>query len=138
MRLSGRCLLLLPRQLNTFQKLDLSKNFYFSYTYDLTSTLQCNLTGTRLPPGSSAASSTDDDGDASRFHKIAHRYMWNYALLKPAFNLEPQVPEAGGSWKPPLGGEGGGRGAWVLPIIHGFVDQASASLSPLAAAGWAG
>lgn len=55
--------------------------------------------------------------------------MWNYSLLKPAFDLKAQVPEEGGSWKPPLGADGGGRGAWVLPVVHGFVDQASASLS---------
>lgn len=37
--------------------------------------------------------------------------MWNYHLLAPAFELD--VPE--------------GRSRWVLPLIHGFVDQASES-----------
>jgi hypothetical protein len=37
--------------------------------------------------------------------------MWNHHLLKPAFELE----------------EPKGRSRWVLPLIHGFVDQASMS-----------
>lgn len=36
--------------------------------------------------------------------------MWNHHLLSPAFDLE----------------EPKGRSRWVLPLIHGFVDQASA------------
>lgn len=53
--------------------------------------------------------------------------MWNYRLLKDAF---PEIDEEGRSWKGSLGGslEGGGAGGtggWVLPLVHGFVDQAS-------------
>ncbi|ORX37871.1 SacI homology domain-domain-containing protein [Kockovaella imperatae] len=76
--------------LNIFQQVDLTKNFYFSYSYDITNTLQINLTV-------SAAQ-----------RKWNTRFMWNYHLAIPAFNLE----------------ETQDRCRWVLPLIHGFVDQA--------------
>jgi hypothetical protein len=76
---------------NTFQSVDLSKNFYFSYSYDITNTLQTNLT---VSPEN---------------RKWNTRFMWNHHLLEPAFDLE----------------EPKGRSRWVLPLIHGFVDQAS-------------
>ncbi|CDZ98337.1 Putative phosphoinositide phosphatase [Phaffia rhodozyma] len=106
------------RLLSTFQKVDLSKNFYFSYTYDLTSSLQSNLTGVRAscPPRSANALA-----DVTSFHKISHRYMWNYYLLRQAFGLD-DGSQTHGSWKGPLGGDK--KGSWILPIIHGFVDQA--------------
>lgn len=78
---------------NTFQSVDLSKNFYFSYSYDITNTLQANLT---ISPD---------------HRKWNTRFMWNHYLLAPAFDLE----------------EPKGRSRWVLPLIHGFVDQASTS-----------
>jgi hypothetical protein len=100
------------RMMSTFQQVDLSKNFYFSYvppeslstlccitadldrySYDITNTLQTNLT----------TSTTERPWNT--------RFMWNYRLLKPAFTLE----------------EPKGRSKWVLPLIHGFVDQASGS-----------
>ena len=37
------------------------------------------------------------------------RFMWNHHLLSPAFDLK----------------EPNGRSRWVLPLIHGFMDQAS-------------
>lgn len=66
---------------------------YYRYSYDLTNTLQKNLTV------------------ADQRRKWNTRFMWNYYLLAPAFNLE----------------EPRGRSRWVLPLIHGFVDQASKS-----------
>lgn len=97
-----------------------------SYTYDLTSTLQANLTGVRTSSSSEPPSSTNPDDYRSAF-RINTRYMWNYRLLKDAF---PEINEEGTSWKGNLGGslEGGGAGGtggWVLPLVHGFVDQAS-------------
>lgn len=85
------------KMVNTFQSVDLSKNFYFSYSYDITNTLQTNLT---ISPD---------------HRKWNTRFMWNHHLLKPAFDLE----------------EPKGRSRWVLPLIHGFVDQASMSPSYL-------
>ncbi|KGB77995.2 polyphosphoinositide phosphatase [Cryptococcus deuterogattii R265] len=78
------------RMVNTFNLVDLSKNFYFSYSYDLTNTLQTNLTVS---------------GNNRRWNT---RFMWNHHLLSPAFNLE----------------EPRGRSRWIIPLIHGFVDQA--------------
>ena len=81
--------------LNTFQQVDLTKNFYFSYSYDVTNTLQTNLT---VP---------DDE------RRWNTRFMWNHHLLSPAFDLTDAKR----------------RSRWVLPLIHGFVDQASASFT---------
>lgn len=93
---------LTDRMLNIFQQVDLTKNFYFScvpnlseltpsYSYDITNTLQTNLT----VPAKDRLWNT--------------RFMWNHHLLSPAFELEQPR----------------GRSRWVLPLIHGFVDQAS-------------
>ncbi|OWZ44073.1 polyphosphoinositide phosphatase [Cryptococcus neoformans c45] len=78
------------KMINTFNLVDLSKNFYFSYSYDLTNTLQTNLTV------------------SANNRRWNTRFMWNHHLLSPAFDLE----------------EPRGRSRWIIPLIHGFVDQA--------------
>lgn len=109
------------RLLNIFQQVDLTKNFYFrcasrtpitlrltrfrSYSYDLTNTLQINLTRPTSYP------------------TFNQHFMWNHHLLEPAFDLGDEHD----------GENGRTRGhhkcsSWVLPFIHGFVDQASASV----------
>lgn len=78
------------KMINTFNLVDLSKNFYFSYSYDLTNTLQTNLTV------------------SANNRRWNTRFMWNHHLLSPAFDLD----------------EPRGRSRWIIPLIHGFVDQA--------------
>ncbi|KAI5993402.1 SacI homology domain-containing protein [Pisolithus marmoratus] len=98
------------RLLNVFKQVDMSKNFYFrysicpssflcahlceSYSYDITSTLQLNLT------------------KPNRLQKskwwFYDRYAWNFHMLSSPFNDQS-----------PRGGQ-----AWLIPLIHGHVDQA--------------
>ncbi len=78
------------RYLDVFKRVDLTKNFYFSYTYDLTHTLQRNVTG-----------------DAQSFNDS---FMWNFYLVQSGFvAVEKASP-------------------WVLPLIHGFVEQSRTEL----------
>ncbi|KAK4058088.1 phosphatidylinositol-3,5-bisphosphate 5-phosphatase [Microbotryomycetes sp. JL221] len=88
------------RQMASFQGVDLSKNFYFSYTYDITHTLQYNTT--RHP---------DKPGEVKpALAYLNDKWVWNRHLLRPAFvHLK-------------------GRSPWVLPLIYGFVDQAKLSI----------
>ncbi|BGP36735.1 phosphatidylinositol-3,5-bisphosphate 5-phosphatase [Rhodotorula kratochvilovae] len=75
------------RQKNAFLSVHLSKNFYFSYTYDVTNTLQRNLLR------------------GASFLPFEDKWVWNWRLLRPMRRcLRPQSP-------------------WILPLIHGFVDQ---------------
>lgn len=67
-----------------------------SYTYDLTHTLQHNLTRIR---GHSQLPAKEAYND---------KWVWNRHLLHPA-----------------LQGGGKSNSRWLLPLIHGFVDQAS-------------
>ncbi|KAH9834386.1 SacI homology domain-containing protein [Rhodofomes roseus] len=83
------------RLMNIFKHVDMSKNFYFSYTYDLTSTLQHNLTRTGLPP--------------HRRWMLNDRFAWNNHLLTSPFN-DGKSPAS--------------KNHWLLPLIHGHVDQA--------------
>ncbi|GAA5994963.1 phosphatidylinositol-3,5-bisphosphate 5-phosphatase [Rhodotorula paludigena] len=63
------------RQKNAFLSAHLSRNFYFSYTYDVTNTLQRNLLR-----GSSALALED-------------KWVWNWHLLRPMRRcLRPQSP----------------------------------------------
>ena len=106
------------RLMGVFKQVDMTKNFYFrwvschflflffcfegslrqdSYTYDLTSTLQSNATSRNLSnPGP---------------WPFTSRFAWNYHLFAVAF----ENPES----------EAAPKAHWVLPIIHGHVDQAS-------------
>ncbi|KAH7882226.1 SacI homology domain-containing protein [Phlebopus sp. FC_14] len=82
------------RLLNIFKQVDMSKNFYFSHSYDITSTLQNNLT---KPDRFQGSEWTFND-----------RYVWNFHLLSSPFRDRPL---------------GDGQ-AWLTPLIHGHVDQA--------------
>ncbi|KAI0306385.1 SacI homology domain-containing protein [Multifurca ochricompacta] len=83
------------RLMGIFKQVDMTKNFYFSYTYDLTSTLQSNATfRNQSNPGP---------------WPFTSRFAWNYHLFAAAFeNPESDAPKA----------------HWVLPLVHGHVDQA--------------
>jgi hypothetical protein len=93
------------RYLSTLDHLDISKTFYFSYSYDITRTLQANILRQRdlFERGSASGSNPD-------VRSYNDMFVWNYFLLQS--------------------GEGQPReiSSWCLPIIHGFVDQASISL----------
>ncbi|KAF8950040.1 SacI homology domain-containing protein [Flammula alnicola] len=75
-------------------QVDMSKNFYFSYTYDLTSTLQHNLTG----PVRSGENNWP----------INDRFAWNFNMLTAPF---------AGCDVPPL------KHYWLLPLVHGHVTK---------------
>lgn len=87
------------RYLTTFQNLDLSKTFYFSYTYDITHTLQQNMIREKKM--------AHDFSDRRSLHDYNEMFVWNNALLKPVVsNFENAF-------------------RWYMPVIHGFIDQAS-------------
>jgi len=79
-----------------------------SYTYDVTNTLQRNLTHGK--PTSTSASQADSGPQTSAWG-YNDKFIWNWHLLQSAFtNLEEPT-------------------TWVLPLIHGFCDQASKSVT---------
>jgi len=90
------------RYLSTLDHLDISKTFYFSYSYDITRTLQSNILRQRelFTQGKWYGSNVDgmDYNDM---------FVWNHFLLKPGKEQPREMAN------------------WCLPIIHGFVDQSS-------------
>ena len=76
-----------------FQFIDLTKNFLFSYTYDLTSSLQYNMLSMHSKPF-----------PPPPFNSM---YAWNYSQTRP-------VEEAAGSLYCCY---------WVLPLVHGAFLQ---------------
>ena len=87
------------RFLGILNNLDLSRSFYFSYSYDITRTLQHNILRERQAM---------QQGNAGSF--LNHRnsmFVWNHHLLGPASEALKNTYD------------------WCLPIVHGFVDQAS-------------
>ncbi|KAG8819015.1 phosphatidylinositol-3,5-bisphosphate 5-phosphatase [Serendipita sp. 399] len=86
------------RLLTIFKQVDMTKNFYFSYTYDITSTLQRNLTGTPK---------AESDGKWA----FNERFTWNHHMLEDAFGSHTDE-------------NGIIRSHWVIPLMHGHVDQA--------------
>lgn len=90
------------RFLTILNNLDLTRSFYYSYSYDITRTLQHNITKERIALNNGLPCSADDDPNTM--------FVWNSHLLQPAVD----------ALKDPFD--------WCRPIIHGYVDQASVSI----------
>ncbi|EDK40984.2 hypothetical protein PGUG_05082 [Meyerozyma guilliermondii ATCC 6260] len=102
------------RLLSIFKYLDLGKTFYFSYSYDITNSLQTNFM--RYKDAGNAMRNTENASDnetkqrATDVIKHNDRFVWNKVLLKPLESQDITIYE------------------WFQPIIHGFVDQANISI----------
>jgi len=86
------------RFLGILSSLDLSKSFYFSYSYDITRTLQHNIIRERQAIREGLQRPDPD------YHDM---FVWNHHLLKPAAACLGNVYE------------------WCLPVVHGFINQSS-------------
>ncbi|XP_023245586.1 polyphosphoinositide phosphatase isoform X2 [Copidosoma floridanum] len=124
------------RYVKMFQSIDLSSNFYFSYSYDLTHTLQSNMTlpkriSNEIPKSFSSLwsknksipdsdffnmwthSTNDVTNEKEKIHygirnSFHRRFVWNTHLLSPVeINLHSD---------------------WILYIIHGFIGQSNISV----------
>ncbi|KAI1168658.1 SacI homology domain-containing protein [Nemania serpens] len=90
------------RFLGILNHLDLTRSFYYSYSYDITRTLQHNIRREReaLARGLLGVAHRDDN----------NMFVWNSHLLRPASDsLSNQFD-------------------WCRPIIHGYIDQAAISV----------
>lgn len=87
------------RFIGILNNLDLSRSFYFSYSYDITHTLQHNILFER--------ETLHHDLKAHNRKPRNAMFMWNHHLLETASKSLNKVHD------------------WCLPIVHGFVDQAS-------------
>ena len=93
------------RFVQSFQNLNLSKTFYFSYTFDITNTLQTNILRQKLQ----AVGRTDVEFPPG-IPDYNDMFVWNSHLLNPIFSCIDTVYD------------------WFQPIIHGFIDQVNVSL----------
>lgn len=89
------------RFLGILNNIDLSKSFYFSYSYDVTNSLQSNICHER-----EALAQAEHDPDSVKYNEM---FVWNHHLLGPATRTIRNMYD------------------WCLPVIHGFIDQASAT-----------
>jgi phosphatidylinositol 3,5-bisphosphate 5-phosphatase len=87
------------KYLKIFQTVDMTSNFYFSYTYDLTNPLQCNMHAPSPEEALGQAYCADI------LPQPEDTYVWNTHLLQP---LQGRV-----------------RPLWTVNIIHGFVAQSN-------------
>lgn len=94
------------RFLATFDNLNLSKTFYFSYTYDITNTLQTNLLREKLK----GVARSDIDIPTGSGNSYNEMFVWNQNLLGPVLEYIDTVYD------------------WFQPIIHGFIDQVKISV----------
>ena len=98
------------RYLKMFQAIDLSSNFYFSYSYDLTNTLQHNLAEPKFlvkPTGEKVSLDDLSGADLCFIPKFQSKFVWNEYLMSGMEDINPE---------------------WKLPIVHGFVDQSNVSI----------
>lgn len=86
------------RFLGILNNLDLSRSFYYSYSYDITRTLQSNMMRERDALAKNAPYA----------HPLEYNgmFVWNEYLLQPAGKALKNTFD------------------WCLPIIHGYIDQA--------------
>ncbi|KAK4193800.1 putative Polyphosphoinositide phosphatase [Podospora australis] len=90
------------RFLTILNNLDLTRSFYYSYSYDITRTLQHNIIRERAALINGQICAVDDD-----FNSM---FVWNNHLLQPAAAVLHTPYD------------------WCRPIIHGYIDQAAVSV----------
>lgn len=86
------------RFLGILNNIDLTRSFYYSYSYDVTRTLQHNITRERTALAKGILPPSDDD--------LNSMFVWNDYLLQPATRALRDAYD------------------WCRPIIHGYIDQA--------------
>ncbi len=91
------------RYVNILNNLDLTRSFYFSYSYDVTRSLQFNIMRERQAL---------QEGLSEPLRKMDHNdmFVWNHHLLRPAKHLLRNPCD------------------WCLSITHGYVDQSALSV----------
>ena len=108
------------RYVKMFQSIDMRSNFYFSYSYDVTNTLQQNAQDPSVLSYGHRSVPFDDlfkrrelrpPAELSYVPEPVSRFMWNEFLLKPVYEQDEAISQE-----------------WILPVIHGFVDQANISI----------
>ncbi|TAQ86955.1 hypothetical protein B7494_g4710 [Chlorociboria aeruginascens] len=87
------------RFLQILNNLDLTRSFYFSYSYDITRTLQHNIVSER-----NAISRGDPYPHCQDYNSM---FVWNNYLLQPANMALKNTYD------------------WCLPVIHGYIDQSA-------------
>ncbi|KAF4611333.1 hypothetical protein G7Y89_g15680 [Cudoniella acicularis] len=85
------------RFLGILNNLDLTRSFYFSYSYDITRTLQHNIITERAAVAKGVSHPHPQDYNSM--------FVWNSYLLQPATAALKNTYD------------------WCLPIIHGYIDQ---------------
>lgn len=90
------------RFVGILNNLDLTRSFYFSYSYDITRTLQHNFMRERK--------ALDEGLTAPLHHDHDDMFIWNHHLLKSAKAAIKNMYD------------------WCIPIVHGYVDQAKLSV----------
>ncbi|KAI0482104.1 SacI homology domain-containing protein [Xylariaceae sp. FL0804] len=90
------------RFLSILNNLDLTRSFYYSYSYDITRTLQHNVTKERIALMEGVPGIT--------YHDYNSMFIWNSHLLRPASNALQKPFD------------------WCRPIVHGYIDQAAISV----------
>lgn len=97
--------------LSIFKYLDLGRTFYFSYTYDITNTLQTNFLRNKRAAQAYSKQSINPEVFVSASNDSNERFVWNNLLLKPVLT-QTEIATYD----------------WFRPIIHGFIDQANISI----------
>jgi hypothetical protein len=86
------------RYLAMLNTLDLTRGFYFSYSYNVTRSLQQNIIRERT---------SVNEGSGTPKRDFQDMFVWNHYLLHPARNNMKNVYD------------------WCHPVIHGYIDQGS-------------
>jgi hypothetical protein len=90
------------RFVGILNNLDLTRSFYFSYSYDVTQTLQHNIIRERQALQDGLAEPLKRDHN--------EMFVWNHHLLEPAKSALHNPHD------------------WCLSIVHGYVDQSALSV----------
>ncbi|KAI9503236.1 SacI homology domain-containing protein, partial [Coemansia spiralis] len=98
--------------ISRFKNVDLTKNFYYSHTYDITRTLQKNVQTNRKSKSTSCSKflSKNKHGEKDGKQYYHSMFVWNYQLI---CNSTKAV---------------GISAEWTVALIHGYVDQSRLSI----------